>query len=72
MPRFYSAVSLKTRRLRTSCIITMSLHRLLLLMTVAPIAISVATHGANGAGIDYTTGALTSLLAFSLTAPLLL
>ena len=44
----------------------MSLYRLLLLMTVAPMVVSAATHGVNGVGIDYATGALTSLLAFSL------
>ena len=69
MSRFCSEVSLKTRRLRTSCVITMmSLYRLLLLMTVAPMVVSAATHGVNGVGIDYATGALTSLLAFSLHA----
>ena len=66
MSQFCSEVSLKTRRLRTSCVITMSLYRLLLLMTVAPMVVSAATHGVNGVGIDYATGALTSLLAFSL------
>ena len=66
MSQFCSGVSLKTRRLRTSCVITMSLYRLLLLMTVAPMVVSAATHGVNGVGINYATGALTSLLAFSL------
>ena len=66
MSRFCSGVFLKTRRLRTSCVITMSLYKLLLLMTVAPMVVSAATHGVNGVGIDYATGALTSLLAFSL------
>ena len=35
-------------------------------MTVAPMVVSAATHGVNGVGIDYATGALTSLLVFSL------
>ena len=38
-------------------------------MTVAPMVVSAATHGVNGVGIDYATGALTSLLAISLITP---
>ena len=69
MSQFCSGVSLKTRRLRTSCVITMSLYRLLLLMTVAPMVVSAATHGVNGVGIDYATDRCIDLTAgvFTLT-----
>ena len=66
MSKTFSAVSVKTRRIRTSNVIAMTLYRLLLLMSTAPVVTSAVTHGVDGTGIDVTTGALTSLLTFTL------